>query len=57
MMNLTTDERNYLISICNKCRKANKGCVKENAYIGLCARKEREAQEIINGYRLRRDNK
>ncbi len=38
----SADVEEYLRMICRNCKKANKKCIKDDIYIGLCAKNDRE---------------
>lgn len=51
MSNHAEDIDAYLKQMCQNCKKANRRCIKDEAYIGLCAVVDRE--EIIEHMKAR----
>lgn len=49
---MTDSENKWLRSICKKCKEANGYCIKNDAYIGLCA--ENDKEELLEFYREKR---
>jgi len=48
---MNNSEKKWLKSICKNCLKANGECIKDDAYIGLCA--ENDKEELLECYRER----
>lgn len=46
---MTDSEKEWLDSICKNCLKANGYCIKDDPYIGLCAKNDKE--ELLEYYR------
>ncbi len=44
---MTKEEKKYLKSICERCKKENGRCIKYDPYIGLCA--DTDAKELLAG--------
>jgi len=55
---MTEAEKKWLESICLNCLEANGECIKDDAYIGLCAENDRDEllemkrEEIKHGNRI-----
>ena len=49
------DVEEYLKLICYNCEKANGRCIKDDVYVGLCAKTDRE--ELIELYEYKNRNR